>query len=73
MICNGFAQPCVIIDVLTDVWVEDVTKVSVKAFAIKVRSNVGIITLCGVCDDVTIDVESVEVLTDVNVTVLTSL
>ena len=59
----------VFIDVLTDVWVEDVFKILVEVFTITVPDDVMIDTLSGVCVDLTIDVVSdigVEVLTDVN-------
>ena len=65
------SHPCVIIDVLTDVWVEEVM---VEVCIINVWSDVVIDTLPGVSVDVIIDVVAsdigVEVLTDVNVNVL---
>ena len=65
------SHPCVIIDVLTDVWVEEVM---VEVCIINVWSDVVIDTLPGVSVDVIIDVLAsdigVEVLIDVNVNVL---
>ena len=65
------SHPCVIMDVLTDVWVEEVM---VEVCIINVWSDVVIGTLPGVSVDVIIDVLAsdigVEVLTDVNVNVL---
>ena len=73
MICNGFAQACVVIDVLTDVWVEEVIKIFAGVFVINVRTAVVIDMFSAAWLDVTIDVVSdigVEVLTDVNTNVL---
>ena len=70
---NRFTHACVVIDVLADVWDEDIIKVLVEEFVINVWTDVLIDTLSGVCLDVTIDIVSdvdVEVLTDVNGNVL---
>ena len=48
MIFNRFTHPCVIIDVLTDVWVEDVTRTLVKVFPINVWADAVVGTLTGV-------------------------
>ena len=39
MIFNRFTYPSVVIDVLTDVWVEEVIKVFVEVFAVIVRTD----------------------------------
>ena len=73
MICKNKSDPCVIIDVLTDVWVEEVIKTLVGVFTINVRTVMVLDVLSGAYVDVIIDVESdtgVEVLTDVNASVL---
>ena len=65
--------PCVIIDVLTDVWVGEIIGASVGEFTINVWTGVVVGVLSGAYVDVIIDVESdtgVEVLTDVNASVL---
>ena len=69
MICNRFTFPCVIIDELADLWVEEV----MKAFVLKVWTDLVIGTFFDVWSDVTIDVVfniGVEVLTGVYVNVL---
>ena len=69
MIFNRFTYPCVIIDELTDLWVEEV----MAAFVIKVWTDLLIDTFSDVWSDVTIDVVSnigVEVLTGVYANVL---
>ena len=48
MICKKKSDPCVIIDVLTDVWVEEVIKTLVEVFAINVRTITVIALLPGV-------------------------
>ena len=77
VICNSnrSTQPGVVIDVLTDVWVEEVVKVLriVKVFVMNVWANSVIDTLSDVQVDVTIDAVSdtdVEALTDVNTNIL---
>ena len=73
MICNKTSYPCVIIDVLTDVWVEYVIKAAVGVFTINVWTGGVIGTLSGVQADVIIAVVSdidVEILADVNANVL---
>ena len=45
LIFNRFTYPCVIIGVLTDVWVEEVMKPSVKAFVSKLGDDIMIDTL----------------------------
>ena len=45
VICNRLKHPRVVIDVLTDVWVEEIAKVSVKVFVAKVGADVVIDTL----------------------------
>ena len=71
MIFNIFVLPCVIIDELADVWVEDVIKILVGVFAINVWGD-KVIDTSGVYIDVTFDMPDidVEVLTDVNANVL---
>ena len=70
MIFNRFTHPSSIIDLLADVWVEEIIKVVVRVFNIKVCSDPVIDILSGVLVDVTmIDLVSdigVEVLSDVN-------
>ena len=70
MIFNRFTHPSSIIDLLADVWVEEIIKVVVRVFIIKVCSDPVIDILSGVLVDVTmIDLVSdigVEVLSDVN-------
>ena len=77
VIFNRFTHPCVIIDVLADVRVEEIIKILVVLFTIGVRANVVIDTLsCVSLVDVTIDVvydNGVEVLTDANANVFASL
>ena len=48
MIFNRFSHRCVVIDVLSDVWVEEVIKVLVEVFVVDVRADVVIDTLSGV-------------------------
>ena len=65
----------VIIDVLTDVWVEEVNTTLVEAFSIDVRTDAVILdTLSDVSVDTIIgvvsDINAVEVLTDVIVNIL---
>ena len=70
---NRFTHPCVVIDVMTGVWDEDIIKVLAVEFVINVWTDVLIDTLAEVYLDVTIDIVSdvdVEVLTDVNEKVL---
>ena len=70
---NTFSHPCVTIDMLTDVWVEEVIKILVEVFVIDARSDVAIDTSSGVLDGAMIDVGSdidADVLTDVNANVL---
>ena len=70
MILKRISHPRVIIDVLTDVRVEEIIKILVVLFTIGVRANVVIDTLsCVSLVDATIDVvydNGVEVLTDAN-------
>ena len=73
VIFNRIIHPCVIIDVLADVWVEEVVKVYVNMSVINVWADVVIGTLSDVQVEVTIDVVSdigVEVLIDIHVNVL---
>ena len=73
MIFNRFTHPRLIIDVLTDVCVEEVTKILVGGFVINVWDGMVIDTLSTVYVDVTFDDVSdigVEVLTDVDANVL---
>ena len=73
MIFNRFVHSRMVIDVLTDVWVEEVIKVFVEVFAVNVWTGVVIDSMSDVQVDVKIDVVSdidVEVLTDVNANVL---
>ena len=67
---KSITHPCVIIDVLADVRVEEIIKILVVVFTIGVRANVVIDTLsCVSLVDVTIDAvydNGVEVLTDAN-------
>ena len=55
MIFNRFAHPRVVIDVLADVWVEEVIKVFVAVFVTNARAGVAIGTVSG---DATIDIVS---------------
>ena len=48
VICNRFPHPCVVIDVLVDVWVEEVTNALVTVCIFKVRAGVVIDTLSAV-------------------------
>ena len=74
MIFNRFTHPCVIIDVLADVWVEEIIKILVGVFVINVWTGVVIDTLSGVSAEVIIDVVDcdigVEALTAVNANVV---
>ena len=73
MISKRILHRCVIIDVLTDVWVGEIIGASVGEFTINVWTGVVVGVLSGAYVDVIIDVESdtgVEVLTDVNASVL---
>ena len=67
---KSITHPCVIIEVLADVRVEEIIKILIVLFTIGVRANVVIDTLsCVSLVDVTIDVvydNGVEVLTDAN-------
>ena len=70
---NRFTYPCVIVDVLADVWVEEIREMLVGGFVINVWADMVIGTLSTVYVDVTFDDVSdigVEVLTDVNTNVL---
>ena len=72
---SNFKRFSVIIDALTDVWVEEVNTTLVETFSIDVWTDMVILdTLSDVSVDVIIEVVSsdigVEVLTDVNVNVL---
>ena len=73
MIFKTDSHPCVMIEVLTDVWVAEVVKTGVGVFAIIVRTDLVIGTLSGVQVDVIIDTVpdfGVEVLADVTANVL---
>ena len=73
MVLKRISHPRVVIDVLTDVWVEEVIKTSVGVFAINVWTDVTIGMLSGVKVDVVVDVLSdigVEALADVDANVL---
>ena len=74
MISDRFTHPCVIIDVLADVWVEEVIQIFVAVFVINVWADVVIDMLSGAQQvAVTIDVVSgirLEVLTEVNANVV---
>ena len=48
MTSNRLTHPCVVIDVLADVWVEDVIKILVEGFVINVRADTVIGTLSDV-------------------------
>ena len=54
-IFNRFTNPCVIIDVLADVWVEEVIKVFVAVFVTNARADMAIDKVSG---DVTIGIVS---------------
>ena len=70
MIFNSFAHPCVVIDVLTDVWVGGIIKVLVDGeFSISMWVDVVIDPLSDVIIDIVSDID-VEMLTDVSVKVL---
>ena len=69
MIFNRFVHSRMVIDVLTDVWVEEIREMLVGGFVINVWADMVIGTLSTVYVDVTFDVVSdigIEVLTDVN-------
>ena len=74
MTFSRFTHPCVIIDVLADVWVEEVIQIFVAVFVINVWADVVIDMLPGAQQvAVTIDVVSgirLEVLTEVNANVV---
>ena len=69
VIFNRFTHPCVVIDVLADVWVEKIVKVLVGAFVINARADTVVDTWSGVYVDVTTVISpdiDVGVLIDVN-------
>ena len=73
MTFNTLTHPCVVIDVLSDVWVEEIIKELEEGFVINVWADMVIGALSRVQVDITIDVVSdigVEVMTDINVNVL---
>ena len=76
MICNRFTSPPVVIDMLAEEWVGEVTEVSVLVSVIKAWAGVMIITLSNVLVEATTDVSSdirVEESTDVTVNVLVAM
>ena len=76
MICNRFTSPPVVIDMLAEEWVGEVTEVSVLVSVIKVGAGVMPITLSNVLVEATTDVSSdirVDELTGVNVNVLVAM